>query len=157
MKRILLILIFFTSWFGFGQVITVNSTTYTVPQLVNDVLFGAGAGGGSCAGTISNITWRTGNTNGFGTVNGIGYFQNTNPNFPLSAGVIMTSGDLNDADGPNTSNSSGGNGAWTGDAQLFSYIQGLGFDPGLTSYNNASVIEFDFVPLSPSFSFDFRV
>ncbi|HCQ12641.1 choice-of-anchor L domain-containing protein, partial [Flavobacterium sp.] len=155
MKRILLILIFFTSWFGFGQSITVNSTTYTVPQLVNDVLFGAGAGGGSCAGTISNITWRTGNTNGFGSVNGIGYFQNTNPNFPLSAGVVMTSGDLNDADGPNTSNSSGGNGAWTGDAQLFSYIQGLGFDTGLTSYNNASVIEFDFVPLSPSFSFDF--
>ena len=67
------------SSFGFSQVINVSTTTYTVPQLVQDVLFGTGVGSGACAGTISNITWSTGSN--FGSTNGIGYFQNTNPSF----------------------------------------------------------------------------
>ncbi|WNM19323.1 choice-of-anchor L domain-containing protein [Flavobacterium capsici] len=149
-KLHLLSLLFFVT-IGFSQPITVNTTTYTVPQLVTDVLFGNGTAGSACVGTISNITWSTG-TN-FGSTNGIGFFQNTNPSFPLSNGVILSSGNVINAPGPNTTTQS--NGTWPGDAQLFNYIQGLGIDPGLTSYNNATVLEFDFTPLTDQMSFDF--
>ena len=102
MKRILLSLsIFFLFAKSFAQPITVNTTTYTVPQLVQDVLFGNGSAGSSCVGTISNITWSTG-TN-FGSTNGIGYFTNTNPNFPLTNGVVLSTGNAMNAHGPKTS------------------------------------------------------
>ncbi|MBP6556851.1 MAG: choice-of-anchor L domain-containing protein, partial [Flavobacterium sp.] len=160
MKRVLLVLSFFLLAIdSFSQPITVNNTTYTVPQLVQDVLFGAGGPGSSCVGTISNITWSTGSGSssgtGFGSSNGIGYFQNINPNFPLSSGVILSTGNALSAPGPNTSTLSDGNNAWLGDNDLFNYITGLGIDGGLTDYNNATVLEFDFTPLTNQMSFDF--
>ncbi|MBY0487257.1 MAG: choice-of-anchor L domain-containing protein, partial [Flavobacteriaceae bacterium] len=151
MKRILLLFtITFFHLNGFSQVINVNTTTYTVPQLVQNVLFGSTASA-ACAGTLSNITWSTG-TN-FGSTNGIGYFTNTNPTFPLANGVILSSGNVAAAPGPNTTTQ--GNGTWAGDLQLFNYITALGIDPGLIDYNNATILEFDFVPLSNTMSFDF--
>ncbi len=132
-----------------SQAINVSTTTYTVPQLVQDVLFGSQGNG--CVGTVSNITWSTG-TN-FGGSSGIGYFTNTNPNFPLPSGLVLCSGDASATVGPNTTTLS--NGTWPGDNQLFNYMQGLGIDPGLNSYNNATILEFDFVPLSTTMSFDF--
>ncbi|WP_333875877.1 choice-of-anchor L domain-containing protein, partial [Flavobacterium sp.] len=155
MKRILLSLLLIAGVLNsYSQAITVNTTTYTVPQLVQDVLFSNPSGGtNSCVGTISNITWSTG-TN-FSSTNGIGYFQNTNPNFPLNSGVILSTGNVMNAPGPNNSTLSDGGFGWPGDNQLFNYIQGLGIDPGLTSYNNATVLEFDFTPLTNQMSFDF--
>ena len=151
MKKLLLFLAFiFLTLNGFSQAINVNTTTYTVPQLVQNVLFGSTASA-ACAGTVSNITWSTG-TN-FGSTNGIGYFTNTNSAFPLANGVILSTGNVANAPGPNTT--SQGNGSWVGDTQLFNYIQALGIDPGLSSYNDATILEFDFVPLSSNMSFDF--
>lgn len=127
--------------------ISTNTTTYTNPQLVTDVLMAD-----SCA-TISNVTWSTG-TN-FGQDNGIGYFNQNGSPFPFEDGLILMTGDVTRAPGPNTEALGDGAAAWTGDAQLFNYIQGLGIDPGLTSYNNASKLEFDFVPLASNMSFNF--
>ena len=160
MKRGLLIFFFLlVSIESFSQPITVNNTTYTVPQLVQDVLFGSNGPNSSCVGTISNITWSTGSGSssgtGFGSSNGIAYFQNINPNFPLSAGVILSTGNAMSAPGPNTSTLSDGNAAWGGDNDLFNYITGLGIDPFLTDYNNATILEFDFTPLTNQMSFDF--
>ena len=50
-----------------AQPITVNTNQFTVPQLVQDVLFGNGTAGSSCVGTISNITWSTGTNFGAST------------------------------------------------------------------------------------------
>ncbi|WP_395065770.1 choice-of-anchor L domain-containing protein, partial [Flavobacterium sp.] len=153
MKKILLFLTLFSFCYSsFSQAISVNTTTYTVPQLVQNVLFGSTASA-ACAGTLSNITWSTG-TN-YGSTNGIGYFTNTNPAFPLANGVVLSTGNVASAPGPNTVSQSAGNAAWVGDTQLFNYIQSLGIDPGLNSYNNATVLQFDFVPLSNTMSFDF--
>jgi hypothetical protein len=45
MRRILLLLfIVFAEWNSYSQPITVNTTTYTVPQLVEDVLFAPSTG-----------------------------------------------------------------------------------------------------------------
>ncbi|HLP63601.1 choice-of-anchor L domain-containing protein, partial [Flavobacterium sp.] len=148
MKKITLsLLLTLCSFYGFSQAITTSTTNYTVPQLVTDVLFGSGVGGGACAGTISNITWTScGN-------NGIGSFTNTNPNFPLQSGVVLVSGNVSATPGPNNTTQSNGN--CGGDQELFDYIQALGIDPNLNSYNDASILEFDFVPLTNTMSFDF--
>ena len=158
MKRILFfIFTILTGLNSFSQAIAVDNTTYTVPQLVQNVLFGSGSPGSSCVGTVSNITWSTGSDasdgTSFGSTNGIGYFQNTNPNFPLTSGVVLTSGNALNASGPN--NSILDDGDWPGDTDLFNYIDGLGIDPGLTDYHDATVLEFDFTPLTTTMSFDF--
>ncbi|MCZ8331910.1 MAG: choice-of-anchor L domain-containing protein, partial [Flavobacterium sp.] len=154
MKRILLSLsIFFLFAKSFAQPITVNTTTYTVPQLVQDVLFGNGTAGSACVGTISNITWSTG-TN-FGSSNGIGYFTNTNPNFPLANGVILTNGLVNSTPGPNNELLGDGNFTWLGDNDLRNYLLNLGLAEPADEFFNATILEFDFTPLTNQMSFDF--
>ncbi|MCF6133254.1 choice-of-anchor L domain-containing protein, partial [Flavobacterium wongokense] len=157
MKRILLlIIIFLTGFNSFSQPITVSTTTYTVPQLVQDVLFAPTTGSASCVGTISNITWSTGNTGTNGSYNGIGYFTNSNPAFPLSSGVILTTGDVTGTPGPNDYElGDAADVQWPGDQDLFDYMDGLGIDPNLLDYNDATILEFDFTPLTTTMSFDF--
>lgn len=151
MKKILFFISVFCIWnFSNSQSINVNTSTYTVPQLVENILFGSQNSG---TGVISNITWSTG-TN-FGSSNGIGYFTNTNNAFPINSGLLLSTGLVTAAAGPNTTTQSNGSDTWAGDTQLFNYIDGLGIDPGLLSYNNASVIEFDFIPLINHMSFNF--
>ena len=150
MKNKLLILIaFFAISQVYSQAINVSTTTYTVPQLVENVLFGSQSSTGT--GIISNITWSTG-TN-FGSTNGIGHFTNTNTNLPINAGIILTTGSATATVGPNNTYQSYG--SWSGDTQLFNYINGLGIDPSLNSFNDATLIEFDFIPLINNMSFDF--
>ena len=144
MKRILTILILLFSIGVFSQAITIDTNTYTVPELVTDVLVNK-----SCV-PVTNISWRTG-TN-FGSSNGIGYFQNTNPNFPLSSGVVLSTGNVSNASGPNTSILNDGNAAWTGDTDLENTLLAAGITMNST---NATVLEFDFVPFSPNFDFQF--
>jgi gliding motility-associated-like protein len=144
MKKLLTLLVLFFTLSNFSQVITVDTNTYTVPQLVNSVLINS-----PCI-NASNISWRTG-TN-FGSANGIGYFQNTNPNFPIQSGVILSTGNVMNSPGPNTSTLNNGSMAWTGDAQLESTLLASGITMNSV---NATVLEFDFTPLSPYFDFDF--
>jgi gliding motility-associated-like protein len=129
-----------------AQVVTVSTTQFTHEELVTEVLINS-----PCA-IVNNITTITG-TN-FGAGNGIGYFENTNPNFPMQNGVVLATGDVSGVPGPNNSATFPG-GGWPGDPQLFNYIQSLGIDPGLTSYNDATIMEFDFTPLTDSISFNF--
>ncbi|MBC7525401.1 MAG: choice-of-anchor L domain-containing protein, partial [Flavobacterium sp.] len=125
--------------------ITTNDTQYTTQQLVENVLFNS-----SCA-TVTNITTSTG-TN-FGSVNGIGYFNKNGSSFPFNDGVILTSGSITNAPGPNTSTSSDGTSAWTGDTDLEAIILAATGNP--MNSHNASKLEFDFVPLVDNISFDF--
>ncbi|WP_129752076.1 choice-of-anchor L domain-containing protein, partial [Flavobacterium beibuense] len=130
--------------------VTVTQNRYTVEELVRDVLIGV-----DCVG-IDNITWSTGTNFGL-TVNGIGYFEGNNSSFDLQSGLILQSGNALQAGGPNTNvppgdgTLSGGN--WAGDGQLLTYMQGLGFN--VANYNDATIIEFDFTPISDHMSFDF--
>ena len=123
---------------GSGNVL-VDQTTYTVAQLVEDILIDS-----PCA-QISNITFSTGTD--FGEENGIGYFSNPDGGFPFEQGLLLTSGDASEAAGPNANFVSSGTGAWLGDVDLTAIV---GEDT-----NNATVIEFDFVPLNDELSFDF--
>ncbi|NNT72114.1 T9SS type B sorting domain-containing protein [Flavobacterium sp. IMCC34852] len=144
MNKLVLTIGLLVSALGFSQPITVSTTAHTVPQLVNNVLINS-----PCV-SATNITWRTG-TN-FGSSNGIGFFQNTNPTFPMQSGVVLSTGNAMNAAGPNTSILNDGSATWTGDTTLESTLATAGI--AMVS-NNATVLEFDFTPISPNFSFDF--
>ena len=125
---------------------TAAPTTYTVSQLVTDVLVT------SPCGIVSNITSSTGLN--FGQQNGIGYFNKNGSSFGLEEGIILATRSANTCDGPNDATSEG-TGTWPGDPQLLAYIQSTGTDPGIASYNNSSILEFDFVPIADQVKFDF--
>ena len=144
MKKTFIILISLF-WVGcYSQAITVDTSTYSVDQLVKDVLVKK-----SCV-PIRNISWSTGTK--VGSSNGIGYFENTNPNFPLSSGVILSTGNVANAPGPNTTDLNDGIDSWDGDRNLEATLLASGI---IMNSKNASVLEFDFVPFSPNFDFSF--
>ena len=96
------------------QYISVDQNTYTVEQLVKDVLIN-----NQCA-TITNIVSSTG-TN-FGSTNGIGYFSSNGVSFPLSEGIILSTGNVVESIGPETGDISSGSVNWPGDADLANVI-----------------------------------
>lgn len=144
MKKVFLIINLLFSIVCFSQAITVNTSTYTVPELVTDILVNK-----PCV-PVNNITWRTG-TN-FGSSNGIGHFTNTNPAFPLASGVILSTGNVTNAPGPNTTQLNDGIDSWSGDSDLEATLLAAGI-PMVSK--NATVLEFDFTPFSTNFNFQF--
>ncbi|KAA5538385.1 T9SS type B sorting domain-containing protein [Paenimyroides baculatum] len=145
------VLFLFICLYGFSQPITVSTTTYTVDQLVRDVLIKT-----PCA-QITNISWSTGNSFPTGDQsNGIGYFQNTNPAFDMADGIVLSTGKAIDAPGPrglNGGSSSGTQDSWPHDPQLTTYMNNV---LGNTDrYHNATILEFDFVPFTADMSFNF--
>jgi hypothetical protein len=122
-----------------------NTTTYTPEQLINNVLVN-----NPCI-TISNVTSSTG-TN-FGSTNGIGYFTNTNATFPLASGIVLSTGNVNNIPGPNTSTLNDGISAWAGDAQLENIISTATGTAMISK--NATKLEFDFTSLNEFMSFNF--
>jgi gliding motility-associated-like protein len=123
--------------------ITTDNETYSISELVTDVLIDS-----ECSQAF-NVTFSTGSN--FGTTNGIGYFESNGSSWPFESGLIMTSGDVINAVGPETGVLSDGTLDWPGDADLESVIPGL--ENGDT--NNASILEFDFIPVTDRMSFDF--
>lgn len=126
----------------FSQNINVTSTQ-TPQQLVNSVLLGSGV-------TASNITINgaTGMANTpFGN---IGYFTNTNGTFPMTSGLILTTGDAMGAVGPNSSGNSTNPGT----------SQSVSLDPDLNAISNGSItngvlLEFDFIPAGDTLIFNY--
>ena len=123
--------------------ISTTTSLYTVEELVTDVLID------SQCNQAFNITSSTGSD--FGSTNGIGYFEANGSSWPCENGLIMTSGDVANAPGPESGVLLDGTYEWPGDGDLEAFIPGL--NAGDT--NNASIIEFEFVPVSNSMSFDF--
>jgi hypothetical protein len=125
--------------------ITTSGTQYTPQQLVTDVLLeGTGI-------TAVNISSSTG-TN-FGSVNGLGYFTNGGGAFPLESGIILSTGDVSLAPGPNATIQSAGGGSWQGDADVLAVMQQVG--TGTTTAMNATKLEFDFTAVSGQIEIDY--
>lgn len=131
--------------------IAVNNTTYTVDQLVNDVLINS-----ECA-QISNITYSTGTNftseEGEQGPNGIAYFEKNGSSFPFEKGLILSSGDAMQSPGPQNATLNAGHKLWLGDSDLDALVLA---ETGLPmNSTNATILEFDFVPLIDEMSFDF--
>lgn len=122
-----------------AQYISVDDT-YTAQQLVENVLVNS-----PCA-NVNNIS-VTGDTFS-GAQQSYGYFSAAPGIFPFTGGVILATSRANQAPGPNTSLIDEGSNAWPGDADL---------ELALNIHNtyNATVLEFDFTPLSSQVSFDY--
>lgn len=128
---------------------------YTPEELVTDVLIDS-----ECA-QVFNITYSTGldfgsttynpDTFNYDPTNGIGYFDQNGSSFPLEYGVVLTSGHVPKAVGPEDQILSDGGTLWPGDADLENNVPTM--DPGES--RNASILEFDFIPLIDQMSFDF--
>jgi gliding motility-associated-like protein len=144
MKKIFFLVIFLYCWNSYSQAITVSTTAYSVPDLVNNILINS-----PCI-TATNINWSTG-TN-FGSTNGIGYFSSTNANFPIQSGVILSTGNAAQAVGPNNMEQGSGSDAWPGDADLEVAMSSAGIP---LNSKNATWLQFDFTPLSTYFDFNF--
>jgi len=125
--------------------IATSTTQYTTNQLVEDILLNS-----TCA-IVSNITSSTG-TN-FGSSNGIGYFTKNNSTFPFQDGIILSTGSANNAPGPNDDILGDGTYAWTGDADLEAIV--LAATGNAMDSQNATKLEFDFIPIIDTIKFDF--
>jgi len=125
----------------YGQVVTVDDTTYSIQELIEDILIDS-----PCA-TVDNFSSFTGTAQGF---NGIGYFESNSSGFEIERGVILSTGNALSAAGPNGATPLGeGQGTgWLGDTDLSSIT-------GLAGLFNATYIEFEFVPSADFISFDF--
>lgn len=115
------------------------STNLTPQQLVQDVL------AGGCV-NITNVSFN-GQANPSTARPGSGSFLNgAATNLGLGAGIILSSGPVNEISGPANGFQSGTlSPNYTSDADLQS-ITGVGI-------NNASILEFDFIPSGDSISF----
>jgi gliding motility-associated-like protein len=127
---------------GFTQ-ITTDNTTFTVDQLIDGVLFEGG-----CT-PITNIQSRTGvGANG----NGIAYFQANGSSFPLSDGIILSTGNALNANGPNSLGDRSDNLFSGNDNDLESVMAAAG-SPLISL--DATWVSFDFVPTASFISFDY--
>ncbi|WP_445722308.1 choice-of-anchor L domain-containing protein [Flavobacterium sp.] len=140
MRHFLIIIIFLSFQNGFTQNIIVDET-YTAQQLVEDILLNGG-----CA-AVTNVVVSGGNyTSGEKTY---GYFNSNGSSFPMNEGVILSTGKIINAPGPNNSLlDDGGDINWPGDNDLNTALN-------LSNSFNATVLEFDFIPQGSKISFEF--
>jgi len=113
--------------------LVVNTGTMTPTQYVQNVLVGAGV-------TISNVTFTGASTQ-------IGDFDATNTLIGIPDGLILASGTVTTAIGPNNSGSAGTDMFGNGDPDLTTIA-------GITTFD-AAVLEFDFIPVGDSIKFNY--
>jgi len=140
MKKIIFILFTLSFTVSFSQNITVNDS-FTPQQLVENILVNSG-----CV-SVSNFSASGGN---FGTGElSFGYFNANGSSFPFQEGILLSTGKINSAVGPNSNFSDDGNGSgWSGDSDLNTAL-------GLSNTFNATTLEFDFVPNANNISFEY--
>lgn len=140
MKKLFFTLLTFSFTVCFSQNITVNES-FTAQQLVQNILVNSG-----CI-SVSNVSVSGGN---FGTGElSYGYFNANSSVFPFQEGIILSTGKIISAIGPNSNFSDDGAGiGWNGDPDLNTAL-------GLSNTFNATVLEFDFIPNANNISFEY--
>ncbi len=137
MKFNLLFLSVFLSLFCNAQLVINANITPT--NLVQNYLVGSGV-------TVSNVTFN--GMPGTATDPQIGFFNGVNTNLAIDSGLVMSSGMVNDAVGPNNTGGMG--------TDFFNSSA----DPDLNaissvSINDAAILEFDLVPAGDTIKFSY--
>ena len=130
-KNVATLFVLILSFTAHAQLTT--STAMTPTQLVQNILLGSGI-------TASNITYN-------GAPLAIGSFNGSSSNIGLASGVLLASGNISTAIGPNNSGSAGTNLSQPADVDLNAIS-------GNTTYDRA-VLEFDFIPVSDTVKFKY--
>jgi gliding motility-associated-like protein len=128
--------------FSNAQIIVQNNVQ-TPTDLVTNVLAGTGV-------TISNVTFNTSVPLANAVQTQVGYFDATGTTFPIIEGLVMGTGDVQLAIGPNDSPGSTDNNGVATDPN----------DPDLALIspfvmNNEAILEFDFIPSGDSIVFNY--
>ena len=134
--------ILFLLFFGTisAQYITTDESR-TAQQLIENVLINSG-----CA-SITNVSVSGGNFPS--GAKSFGYFNANGSSFPFTEGIILSTGRISNAPGPNDFISDdGSDSSWVGDADLNQALN-------LNNSFNATILEFDFVPIGTQISFDY--
>ena len=123
----------------FSQNIAVDHNTYSPQELVEDILINS-----DCISNVIVTNVVGGNFNG--TDQSYGYFDATGTTFPITNGLILSTGRLSNVPGPNTSLSDDDANGWVGDNDLETAL-------GENNTHNATILEFDFQSVSNQISF----
>ena len=137
MNKITYIFVLLFSTSLFAQTITVDNTTNTPAQLVDLLL------GNSCV-EVSNIS--------VSSTQSVAYFNQNGSTFPISEGIVIRNGVATFTQGPYTGVNLSSSVTNSGDVFLQTLSDANG---GTSPIVNAEFLEFDFIPLSNSFSFNF--
>ncbi|WP_442787355.1 choice-of-anchor L domain-containing protein [Flavobacterium suncheonense] len=139
MNKIVVFILFFVSLASQSQTIAVTDNSHTAADLVNLLL------GNSCV-EVSNIS--------ISSAQSVAYFNQNGSTFPIAEGVILRSGIATDTQGSYTGNNLSGT---AGGGGTDAFLQNLSNTSSGTSTPilDLAFLEFDFVPVSSAFSFDF--
>ena len=139
MKRLVGLILLFVMGVTVNAQLTITTGVLTPTQYVQNVLVGGGV-------TVSNVTF-SGQLDQIGEFNAAG----TNPLLGINNGIILATGDVNNAIGPNNSGSAslGGGNFGVGDPDL-DILEGTG-----VGTNDAAILEFDFIPTGDTVKFNF--
>jgi len=165
MKKITLFLLIISKW-SFSQSIDVNpsgqpESVMDLTQLIQNVFFST-----TNAASVSNITTisysNVNHTDGTSIIatgeKSYAYFTHSNlVNFPLERGLVISTGAATKSEGPNkvqtlTGEENPGQ-SWVGDSDIQNILNNRFGDSQTTV--NATIIEFDFIPIANSFSFNY--
>ncbi len=136
----LLIVVLFSLKFHAQSVVVTN--TQTPSQLVNNVLLGMGV-------TASNITINGNPVTANAVQGNVASFTNTHPAFPISSGLLLTTGNAIAAQGPNNSTSLSNNMPATASVTSDPHLNIL----AAGTVTNGVVLEFDFIPTGDTLNF----
>lgn len=126
---------------AFSQSVVV-SNTQTPTQLVNNVLLGMGV-------TASNITINGNPVTANAVQGNVASFTNTNPTFPISSGLLLTTGNAIAGQGPNNSTNLSNNLPATASVASDPHLNIL----AAGTVTNGVVLEFDFIPTGDTLNF----
>jgi len=122
-----------------AQYIQVDDT-YTAQQLIENVLVNS-----PCANvsnfSVSGDPFHSGEQS-------YGYFSSGTSSFPFSEGVVLSTSRAKRTEGPNNNLIDEGDSAWLGDSELEQALD-------IRDTFNATILEFDFTPLTSFISFDY--
>ncbi|MBZ9652136.1 T9SS type B sorting domain-containing protein [Psychroflexus montanilacus] len=139
---LVIILIFSTIVFStnsFAQYVRTDPNTFSSQELIEDVLFSS-----NCVENVQILESISGNFND-GMLS-FGFFESIDSNFPFESGLVLSTGRLDNVDGPNDTLSDDDAPGWTGDADLENSL-------GISGTINATVMRFTFTPNAQNISF----
>ncbi|MFN2260433.1 MAG: choice-of-anchor L domain-containing protein, partial [Psychroflexus sp.] len=139
MRRIFLLLVFLSATLANAQYVTTDHTIYSPEGLVEDILFST-----TCVEDLNISETVSGNFED-GMLS-YGFFESNNSGFPFESGIVLSTGRLNNVDGPNNNLSDDNAPGWGGDNDLENALQ-------IGGTTNATIMRFTFTPKAENVSF----
>jgi gliding motility-associated-like protein len=141
MKKFSQFIFLLLSFSVLSQNVLVSSTNYTPQELIENVLINS-----SCIDNLVVTNVVGGNFNS--TEKSYGYFDANGSSFPLRKGIVLSTGKLNNVEGPNDSLSDDDASNWGGDTDLEMILNE-------SNTLNATILEFNFSVSANQISFNY--